>query len=107
MAQGFDYCEKTRATDSLPKAIRMEFELQASPETAEIPKSRRNSNAHLKRRRLLKVHCELANALIKKRKFPPRSILSNDFLRLLTNFALKTRIRSHRLLEFSSTTVIG
>ena len=107
MAQGFDFCEKTHAPDSLRKAIRMEFELQALPVTAEIPKSRRNSNAHLKRRRPLKVRCELANALIKKRKFRPRSILSNDFLRLFTNFALKTRIGSHRLLESSSTTVIG
>ena len=107
MAQGFDFCEKTQATDSLPKAIRMEFELQALPIAAEIPKSRRNSNAHLKRRQLLKVCCELANALIKKRKFLPRSILSTQFMHLPPNFALKTRIGSHRLLEFSSTTVIG
>lgn len=97
MAQGFDFRRKTNASDSLPKAIRMEFRLQATRETAEFPKSRRNSNAHPERRRLLNVRCELGNALIKKRKFQFREIRSTEFMRLPPNFALKTRIGSHRL----------
>lgn len=97
MAQGFDFRRKTNASDSLPKAIRMEFRLQATRETAEFPKSRKNSNAHLKWQRLLNVRCELGNALIKKRKFQFREIRSTEFMRLPPNFALKTRIGSHRL----------
>ena len=91
------FCKKTNASDSLPKAIRMEFELQTPRETAEIPKCRGNSDVHLERRRLLKMRCELGNALIRKRKFHFRDVRSTEFMRLPPNFALKTRIGSHRL----------